>query len=137
MTRYPLYDPKTNVLQYLGANLPYRKFASVEVAFPIKISKWWSLNSQFTGYYNDEFRPYLDEVFALKIYNYDVKLNQTFTLTKGYTFNVFVTYESKREIVFMLYNPGILLTFGSKSWLDNKLNTKLSFITFLILMISG
>jgi outer membrane receptor protein involved in Fe transport len=129
MTRYPLYDPKTNVLQYLGTNLPYRKFASVEVAFPVRISKWWSLNSQVTGYYNDEFRPYLDEVFALKIYNYEVRLNQVFTLPKDYTFNIFATYESKTGNSLYVIKPRYSIDLSvQKSWLDNKLNTKLSFI---------
>jgi hypothetical protein len=83
MTRYPLYNPETNVLEYLGTNLPYRNFAVLETSFPVKIAKWWNITSQIAGYYNYEFRPYLDEVFAIDIYNYEVRLNQVFRFQKG------------------------------------------------------
>lgn len=128
MTRYPIYDPKTNVLQYLGTNLPYRKFATAEVSFPIKISRWWNVNSQWVGYYNDEFRPYLDEVFALKIYSYEVRMNQVFSLPKGYTVNLFANYESKAgNSLYIIKSRYTVDASVQKSWLDNKLNAKLSF----------
>lgn len=69
MTRYPLYHPETNVLEFLGTNLPYRNFATLETSFPLKIAKWWNINTQIIGCYNHEFRPYLDEVFALPLYH--------------------------------------------------------------------
>ncbi|MBM7417724.1 MULTISPECIES: TonB-dependent receptor domain-containing protein [Chryseobacterium] len=128
MTRYPIYDPKTNVLEFLGTNLPYRNFASLEMNFPIKIAKWWNINTQLAGYYNYELRPYLDEVFALKIYNYEMRLNQIFSLPKGYTLNIFSNYESKTGnslyIIKSRYTVDISV---QKSWLDNKLNMKISF----------
>lgn len=128
MTRYPIYNPKTNVLEFLGTNLPYRNFASLEMSFPIKIAKWWNINTQFSGYYNYEFRPYLDEVFALKIYNYEMRLNQVFSLPKGYTLNVFSNYESKTGNSLYIIKPRYTVDISvQKSWLDNKLNTKISF----------
>ncbi|MBW3520913.1 TonB-dependent receptor domain-containing protein [Chryseobacterium sp. NKUCC03_KSP] len=128
MTRYPIYDPETNVLEFLGTNLPYRNFASLEMSFPIKIAKWWNINTQFAGYYNYEFRPYMDEVFALKIYNYEVRLNQVFSLSKGYTINLFANYESKTGNSLYIIKPRYTVDISvQKSWLDNKLNTKISF----------
>lgn len=128
MTRYPIYNPETNVLEFLGTNLPYRNFASLEMSFPIKIAKWWNINTQFAGYYNYEFRPYLDEVFALKIYNYEMRLNQAFSLPKGYTLNVFSNYESKTGNSLYIIKPRYTVDISvQKSWLDNKLNTKISF----------
>ncbi|ASK32801.1 TonB-dependent receptor [Chryseobacterium sp. T16E-39] len=128
MVRYPKYDPKTNVLEYLGTNLPYRKFASIELNFPVKITKWWNVSTQIAGYYNDEFRPYFDEVFALKVYNYELRFNQVFSLPKGYTVNFFANYESKTGnslyIIKSRYNIDISL---QKSWFENKLNTKISY----------
>lgn len=128
MTRYPIYNPETNVLEYLGTNLPYRNFATLEMSFPIKISKWWNINTQIAGYYNHEFRPYLDEVFALKIYNYEMRLNQVFSLSKGYTINIFANYESKTGNSLYIIQPRYTVDISvQKAWFDNKLNTKLSF----------
>jgi len=128
MTRYPLYNPQTNVLEYLGANLPYRNFAVLETSFPVKINKWWNVNSQLSGYYNYEFRPYLDEVFALKIYNYEIRLNQVFSLSKGYTINVFANYESKGGNSLYIIKPRYTIDLSiQKLWFDNKLNTKIGY----------
>lgn len=128
MTRYPIYNPETNVLEYLGTNLPYRKFAALETSFPIRITKWWNATSQITGYYNYEFRPYLDEVFALDIYNYEIRLNQVFTLPKGYTINLFANYESKTGNSLYIIKPRYTVDLSiQKSWFDNKLNTKIGY----------
>ena len=128
MTRYPLYNPETNVLEYLGTNLPYRNFASLETSFPLKVTKWWNITSQFAGYYNYEFRPYLDEVFALKIYNYEIRVNQVFTLPKGFTLNLFTNYESKTGNSLYIIKPRYTVDLSvQKSWFDNKLNTKLGY----------
>lgn len=128
MTRYPIYNPETNVLEFLGANLPYRNFASLETSFPVKITKWWNINTQFAGYYNYEFRPYLDEVFALKIYNYEMRLNQVFSLPKGYTINVFSNYESKTGNSLYIIKPRYTVDISvQKALFDNTLNAKISF----------
>lgn len=128
MTRYPIYNPETNVLEFLGANLPYRNFASLETSFPVKITKWWNINTQIAGYYNHEFRPYLDEVFALKIYNYEMRLNQVFSLPKGYTINVFSNYESKTGNSLFIIKPRYTVDISvQKAWFDNTLNAKISF----------
>lgn len=128
MVRYPRYDPETNVLEYLGTNLPYRNFASLEISFPIKVTKWWNINTQITGSYNYELRPYLDEVFALKIYNYEVRLNQVFSLPKGYTVNIFANYESRTGNSLYIIKPRYIVDLSiQKSWFENKLNTKISY----------
>lgn len=132
MTRYPLYNPETNVLEYLGTNLPYRNFAILETSFPVRIAKWWNITSQIAGYYNYEFRPYLDEVFALNIYNYEIRLNQVFSLPKGITLNLFGSYESKTGNSLYIIQPRYTIDVSvQKSWFDNKLNTKIGFNNLL------
>lgn len=128
MTRYPLYNPQTNVLEYLGTNLPYRNFAVLETSFPVRVTKWWNITSQIAGYYNYEFRPYLDEVFALNIYNYELRINQVFSLPKGFTVNVFGVYESKTGNSLYSIKPRYTVDVSvQKTWFDNKLNTKIGF----------
>ena len=132
MTRYPLYNPETNVLEYLGTNLPYRNFAVLETSFPVRVTKWWNITPQITGYYNYEFRPYLSEVFRLNIYNYELRLNQVFSLPKGFTVNIFANYESKTGNSLYIIKPRYTLDVSvQKSWLDHKLNTKIGFNNLL------
>ncbi|MCL8536606.1 TonB-dependent receptor [Chryseobacterium gallinarum] len=128
MTRYPLYNPVTNVLEYLGTNLPYRNFAIMETSFPVKIAKWWNITGQVTGYYNYEFRPYLDEVFALDTYNYEIRINQVFSLPKGYTINLFGNYESKSGNSLYRIKPRYSIDLSvHKSWFNNTLHTKIGY----------
>lgn len=128
MTRYPLYNPKTNVLEYLGTNLPYRDFAVLETSLPIKVTRWWNITGQVAGYYGYEFRPYLDEVFALSIYNYEIRVNQVFSLPKGYTVNLFANYESKTGNSLYIIKPRYTVDLSiQKAWFNNTLNTKIGY----------
>ncbi|WP_407482125.1 TonB-dependent receptor domain-containing protein [Elizabethkingia meningoseptica] len=128
MTRYPLYDPKTNELAYLGTNLPYRNFANIEMSFPLKLSDWWNMNYQLLGYYNKEKNPYLGKVYAIDVYNYIFRLNQTFSLPKGFLLSLYTNYESKTGNSLYIIKPRYNVDIGlQKLWLDGKLNTKLVF----------
>ena len=128
MTRYPLYDPKTNELAYLGTNLPYRDFANIEMSFPLKLSDWWNMNYQLLGYYNKEKNPYLGKVYAIDVYNYIFRLNQTFSLPKGFLLSLYTNYESKTGNSLYIIRPRYNVDIGlQKLWLDGKLNTKLVF----------
>ncbi|WP_153397676.1 outer membrane beta-barrel family protein [Chryseobacterium vaccae] len=128
MTRYPLYNPTTNVLEYLGTNLPYRDFAVLETSLPVKVTRWWNMTGQIAGYYNYEFRPYLENVFALNIYNYEIRLNQVFTLPKGYTVNLFANYESRTGNSLYIIKPRYTVDLSiQKAWFDNTLNTKIGY----------
>ncbi|CAG4992484.1 hypothetical protein DYBT9275_00972 [Dyadobacter sp. CECT 9275] len=59
MVRYPEYDPVTNILAYLGTNLPYRNFANIQASMPLTVRKWWRVNNNIGLYFNRELRPYL------------------------------------------------------------------------------
>ena len=128
IVRYPVYHPETNILEYLGTNLPYQDFAALEISFPVKLTKWWNINTQWTGNYNYEYRPYLDTVFTKNIYSYAFGINQTFTLPKGYTANIFSHFESQSGNSLYIYKSRYTVDLSiQKSWFDNKLNMKLSF----------
>ncbi len=128
ITRYPMYDTVTNEMAFLGTNLPYRKFAHVSIVAPFTISKLWQVNLQAMGYYNKEQRPYLGKVYSPGIYNYVLKLNQTFTFKNNFSATVFANYESRSGnslyIIKPMYNVDLAL---QKGWFANKLNTKLAF----------
>ena len=128
MTRYPLYDPKTNELAYLGTNLPYRNFAHIELSFPLKVTNWWSMSHQILGYYNKEKNPYLGKIYAIDVCNYIFRLNQTFSLPHGFLLNLYTNYESKTGNSLYIVKPRYNIDVGiQKLWLGGTLNTKLVF----------
>ncbi|WEK19530.1 MAG: TonB-dependent receptor [Candidatus Pedobacter colombiensis] len=128
LARYPMYDSTTNELAYLGQNLPQRRFANLSLSFPVTITKWWQTSYQLMGFYNKEQTPYLDNVYDLSVYNYNIRLNQTFTLPQKIMASLLANYESKTGnslyIIKSRYNVSLDI---QRSWLQGKLNTKLSF----------
>jgi hypothetical protein len=126
MSRYPEYNPITNELIFLGRNLPYRKFANLQISAPITINKWWRMNNNIAFYYNKELTPYFGNTYEIPVYNYTVNGSQVFSL-KNWILDVSYTYESKSGSGLYIFAPVYGIDFGvQKTWLKNRLNTKLT-----------
>ncbi|WP_316846595.1 TonB-dependent receptor domain-containing protein [Pedobacter psychrodurus] len=126
MSRYPEYNPITNELIFLGRNLPYRKFANLQISAPISINKWWRMNNNITFYYNKELTPYFGNTYEIPVYSYTINGSQVFSL-KNWLLDVSYTYESKSGNGLYIFAPVYGIDFGvQKSWLNNRLNTKLT-----------
>ncbi|QNN42062.1 TonB-dependent receptor domain-containing protein [Pedobacter roseus] len=126
MSRYPEYNPITNELIFLGRNLPYRKFANLQISSPITINKWWRMNNNIAFYYNKELTPYFGNTYEIPVYNYTVNGSQVFSL-KNWILDVSYTYESKSGSGLYIFAPVYGIDFGvQKAWLKNRLNTKLT-----------
>jgi len=126
MSRYPEYNQISNELIFLGRNLPYRKFANLQISAPITINKWWRTNNNITFYYNKELTPYFGNTFEIPVYSYIVNGSQVFTL-KNWLLDISYTYESKSGNGLYIFAPVYGIDFGvQKTWLKNRLNTKLT-----------
>jgi Outer membrane protein beta-barrel family/CarboxypepD_reg-like domain/TonB-dependent Receptor Plug Domain len=128
MARYPEYDPVTNVLEYLGRNLPYNDFAGVEVSFPLTINTWWKMNHNIRGAYKKEQTPYHDVMYAIPIFDYSFSGSQLFSLPYGITFDLSYSYRSAggnglyTTKALGSVDPGI-----QKSWMKGKLNSRINY----------
>lgn len=128
MARYPEYDRVTNVLEYLGTNLPYNDFATLEASLPLPINKWWRMNHNLGLYYKKEQTPYHGVVYQIPITNYMVNGSQIFTFAKDFTFDIYYYYVSRRGNGLYIFKPTYYVDLGlQKTWLKGKLNTKLNF----------
>jgi hypothetical protein len=126
MVRYPEYDPVTDVLAYLGTNLPYMNFANIQVNSPLTLTKWWRMNNNVGFYYNKELRPYLDKTYSIAVVNYTINGSQIFSL-KDWLLDVSYSYESKGGNSLYISKPIYGIDFGmEKAWLKNRINSKLT-----------
>ena len=126
MGRYPEYNPVTNELIFLGRNLPYRKFANLQISSPLTVNKWWRMNNNIAFYYNKELTPYFGATYEIPIYNYIINGSQVFTL-KNWILDVSYTYESKSGNGLYIMAPVYGIDFGvQKAWLKNRINAKLT-----------
>jgi hypothetical protein len=132
MTRYPEYDRVTNVLQYLGRNLPYNDFASVEVSLPVTVKSWWRMNNNLGGYYKKEQTPYHGVTYKIPITWFTINGSQVFTLPKGFTFDIYYYYRPRGGDGLYIEKPLSYIDLGlQKTWLKGKLNTKLNYYDLL------
>jgi hypothetical protein len=128
LTRYPEYNRVTNELLYLGRNLPYKIFASIESGYGFTIMKWWKTNHTVGIYYNKEQTPYFGNTYAIDIVDYTINGSQVFSLPKGFTADLSYYYKSKSGNGLYISDPITSINAGlQKSWLNGKLNTKLNF----------
>lgn len=132
MTRYPEYDPVTNILQYLGRNLPYNDFANIETSFPLTINKWWRMSHNIGGYYKKEQTPYHNVTYSIPITYFSITGNQVFTLPKAFTFDLYYMYTSPGGDG--LYTGKYISNIDvalQRTWLKGKLNTRINYYDVL------
>lgn len=128
MARYPEYNRVTNVLEYLGTNLPYNDFATLETNWSFTIKKWWRMSHNLGLYYKKEQTPYHGVVYEIPITNYMVNGSQVFTIARDFTFDIYYYYVSMRGNSLYIFKPVYYVDSGvQKTWLKGKLNTKLNF----------
>jgi outer membrane receptor protein involved in Fe transport len=132
MTRYPEYDSATNILEYLGRNLPYNDFAGIEVSFPLHITKWWTMQHNIRGAYKKELTPYHGVNYNIPITDYTVSGSQTFTLPQAITFDISYYYHSLSGNGLYIIQPIGSLDLGlRKTWMKGQLNTRINFYDIL------
>jgi len=126
LARYPEYNPEINELIFLGRNLPYRKFANLQLSSPLIINKWWRMSNNIGFYYNKELTPYFNQTYHIGVFNYTVNGSQVFSL-KDWLLDVSYSYESKSGNGLYVFKSVYGVDFGlQKAWFKNKLNTKLT-----------
>jgi hypothetical protein len=128
MARYPEYDSTTNVLEYLGRNLPYNDFAGIEVSFPLTVNKWWKMNHNIRGTYKKEQTPYHDVIYAIPIFDYSLSGSQVFSLPHGITFDLSYSYRSATGNGLYTFKPIASVDPGiQKSWMKGRLNSRINY----------
>ncbi|HEX2627629.1 MAG TPA: outer membrane beta-barrel protein [Chitinophagaceae bacterium] len=132
MTRYPEYDSATNILQYLGRNLPYNDFMGIETSFPITVNKWWRMSHNIGAYNRKEQTPYHGVTYAIPIKTFTISGSQVFSLPKGFTFDLYYYYSSPGGNGLYTGKPISNIDLGlQKTWLKGKLNSKINYYDIL------
>lgn len=128
MLRYPEYDTVTNVLEYLGKNMPHKDFATITASIPFTVTKWWRMQHNISGDYRKEQIPYHGVTYAVGVTDFSIRGSQVFTLPKQFTFDVYYSYRSRSGISLYIAKPLWNVDIGlQRSWLKGKLNTRINY----------
>jgi hypothetical protein len=128
MTRYPEYDSITNVLEYLGRNLPYNDFAGIEISVPFTVNKWWRMNNNLRGTYKKEETPYHGVTYAIPVFDYTISGSQVFTLPKAINLDISYYYRSIGGYGLYVSKPAASIDFGvQRNWVKGRLNSRINY----------
>ncbi|SHL97661.1 outer membrane beta-barrel family protein [Chitinophaga sp. CF418] len=128
MLRYPEYDTVTNVLEYLGKNMPHKDFANITVSVPFTVTKWWRMQHNISSDYRKEQIPYHGVTYAVGVTDFTIRGSQVFTLPKSFTFDVSYSYRSRSGISLYIAKPLWNVDIGlQRTWLKGKLNTRINY----------
>ncbi|UYQ91990.1 outer membrane beta-barrel protein [Chitinophaga horti] len=128
MIRYPEYDSATNMLAYLGRNVPYHEFASLEVSWSHKASNWWRMQYVVRGNYRKEQMPYHGVTYAVPVKDVVISGSQVFTLPANITLDLTGYFRSiNGNSLYVIHAAGYLDVGLQRNWLKGKLSSKLNF----------
>ncbi|PZR27070.1 MAG: TonB-dependent receptor [Citrobacter freundii] len=128
LSRYPEYNDTTHILEYLGRNLPYNHFLTIEGSYALSITKWWKTNNTLNILYKKELTPYHDKTYSLGIWEYMITGSQVFTLPKGINADISYKYQSPGGNGLYKTKSYLYIDLGlQKTWLNGRLNTRLNY----------
>lgn len=128
LSRYPEYNDTTHVLEYLGRNLPYNHFLTIEGSYAFSITQWWKTNNTLNIFYKKELTPYHDKTYAFGIWEYMIVGSQVFILSKGFNADISYKYQSPGGNGLYKTKSYLYIDLGlQKTWLNGRLNTRLNY----------
>ena len=118
---FPNIPSDENVTVQIPVNLQSSDYIGLTVSAPVRINKWWNMINNGNIYYNH----FNGTLGGTTLNNgkpaIDVRTNNTFTLSKGWTTELNASFNSGGQYGFMVLNPQWGLAAGvQKTMLKNK-----------------
>ncbi|MHA4738533.1 TonB-dependent receptor [Dyadobacter sp. MSC1_007] len=104
-------------------NLDNQDNVSLTVSFPIRIAKWWNVQTNFTGVYNHYKSIYLEQQLEIKQTSWNMYASNQFTIKNGWSAEISGWYNSKAFYGLYRANPMGMLNAGLQKTIMNKKGT--------------
>ncbi|NIJ53280.1 outer membrane beta-barrel protein [Dyadobacter arcticus] len=104
-------------------NLDNQDNVSLTVSFPIKIAKWWNVQTNFTGVYNHYKSFYLEEQLELKQVSWNMYASNQFTISKTWSGEISGWYNSKAFYGLYAAKPMGMVNAGLQKTILNRKGT--------------
>jgi FlaG/FlaF family flagellin (archaellin) len=104
-------------------NLDNQDNISLTVSFPIKIAKWWNVQTNFTGVYNHYKSIYLEEQLEIKQASWNMYASNQFTITKTWSAEISGWYNSRAFYGLYAAKPMGMVNAGLQKNILNKKGT--------------
>jgi hypothetical protein len=111
----------------MANNLATQDNLNLTVSFPVPVRKWWTIQSNFTVFYNQYDTEYLGERYNVDVLAYNAYVANNFVLGKGFTGELAGWYNSSGLFGFFQSRPMGAFSLGvQKQVLKKKGNLKLN-----------
>ncbi|MEP7372096.1 MAG: TonB-dependent receptor [Chitinophagaceae bacterium] len=87
-------DPKTNKQIIFSENLNYLQTVSTVLALPFNINKWWSMQNNIIGTWQQVSTTYNNVPLKVRLVNLNIRTTQNFQLPKNYSLELTAFYQS-------------------------------------------
>lgn len=104
-------------------NLDNQDNVSLTISFPVPITKWWKLQTNFTGVYNHYNSIYLDEKLEIKQASWNMYASSQFTISKSWSAELSGWYNSRAFYGLYAAKPMGMLNAGLQKNILNKKGT--------------
>jgi hypothetical protein len=104
-------------------NLDNQDNVSLTISFPIKLAKWWNIQTNFTGVYNHYNSIYLGEQLRISQASWNMYANSQFSLPKGWSAELSGWYNSRAFYGLYQAKPMGMVNAGLQKNILNKKGT--------------
>ncbi|MBK8555244.1 MAG: TonB-dependent receptor [Lewinellaceae bacterium] len=87
-------DPETNRQILYAENLKNTTNLSAILAFPVHVAKWWNMQFNFVGNWDQANAYYNDNPFSVELFNFSANGSQQFDFNKGFSAELSGFYRS-------------------------------------------
>ena len=116
----PSTDSVSSKLVLSPENLVNQKTVSVAISIPITVTKWWSMQYNFTGLWQQVNAIYKKAPVMIEQANFQMNGNMNFTLPKAFSIELSGFYQSKAISGIVIIKPLGALDFGIKKKMPDK-----------------
>lgn len=128
ITQVPLYDPLINVITYSFQNIDVKRNFSLDIAFPIKVTKWWEIQNSSTILYDDYSTNLDGSNIRRHRFNFRNNVVNMFTLFKSWQLNAVFFYSSPSVYNVYTVRPMSAFDVGiNKKFANGRGNLKINF----------
>ncbi len=123
----PRQIPEKNITYVTPENLGHLDNLSLNVSFPVEVTKWWKMQNNLNGYYQDYQTVYSGQPYEVKLVAFNGYTSSSFTLSKTLSAEVSGWYNSASQYGFYRSRPQGGFALGvQKKVMDGKGNIKLN-----------
>ncbi|WP_460939798.1 outer membrane beta-barrel protein [Spirosoma humi] len=116
-----------NITYVTPENLGHLDNLSLNMSFPVPVTKWWRMQNNISTYYQNYQTVYSDTPYQVKLVAFNLYTSNNFTLSKTVSAEVSGWYNSASQYGFYRAQPMGAFSIGvQKKLMDGKANLKLN-----------